>query len=66
MLSAFFEPRRTTDLEGPQTMTLKLSIACILSTLFLGVVIADAVDAPLPKRTGEPATWITTVFKNPH
>jgi hypothetical protein len=57
---------RTTAL-GDDQMVLKLSIACALSALFLGLVIANAVALPLKSldpisRTG----WVTTVFKNPH
>ena len=44
---------------------LKLSIACMLSALFLGVVIANAVALP-PKKPDQPTDWVTTVFKNPH
>jgi hypothetical protein len=46
-------------------MILKLSLACALSTLFLGAVIANAIALP-PKKAVEPTGWVTTVFKNPH
>jgi len=46
-------------------MALKLSLACGLSTLFLGIVIANAVALP-PKKPPQSTAWVTTVFKNPH
>jgi hypothetical protein len=46
-------------------MMLKFSIACALSTLFLGLVIANAI-ALSPKAPDQPTGWVTTVFKNPH
>jgi len=46
-------------------MMLKLSLACALSTLFLGLVIANAIALP-PKTPDQPSGWVTTVFKNPH
>jgi hypothetical protein len=43
----------------------KFSLAAgVLSTLFLGVVVANAVLAPMPEKTPESAAWTTTVFKN--
>ena len=38
--------------------------ACGLSTLFLGVVIANAILAPLPEKAPQSAEWTTTVYKN--
>ncbi len=38
--------------------------ACLLSTVFLGIVIANAVLAPMPEKAPEAAGWTTTVFKN--
>ena len=46
-------------------MILKLSLACALSTLFLGIVIANAI-ALSPKAPDQSSGWVTTVFKNPH
>jgi hypothetical protein len=46
-------------------MALKLSIACVLSTLLLGIVIANAVALP-PKKSDRPTGWVTTVFKHRH
>jgi hypothetical protein len=46
-------------------MTLKLSLAGAVSTLFVGIVVANAVALP-PKNLDHPTGWITTVFKNPH
>ena len=37
--------------------------AAVLSTLFLGVVVANAVLAPMPEKAQEAAAWTTTVFK---
>jgi hypothetical protein len=58
---------RVFSLEGLQAMILKISVASALSTtLFLGIVIANAIDAtPPPKKPAEPAGWVTMVFKNP-
>lgn len=43
----------------------KLSIAaCGLSTVCLGIVIANAIFAPMPAKAPQPAGWTTTVFKN--
>jgi hypothetical protein len=42
----------------------KFSLAAgVLSTLFLGVVVANAVLAPMPEKAAEAAAWTTTVFK---
>lgn len=40
---------------------------CAVSTLLVGIVVADAVYAPRPAQA-EPAAsgWTTIVFKNPH
>jgi hypothetical protein len=38
--------------------------ACGLSTLFLGVVIANAILTPIPEKASETAGWTTTVLKN--
>jgi hypothetical protein len=46
-------------------MILKLSLAAALSTLFLGLVVANAIALP-PRKAIEPIGWVTTVFKNPH
>ena len=43
----------------------KFSLAAgLLSTLFLVVVVANAVLAPMPEKASESAAWTTTVFKN--
>jgi hypothetical protein len=44
----------------------KLSLAaCGLSTLCLGIVIANAIFAPLPTKAPQQTSgWTTTVFKN--
>jgi hypothetical protein len=42
----------------------KFSLAAgVLSTLFLGVVVANAVLAPMPEKVQEAAVWTTTVYK---
>jgi flagellar motor component MotA len=42
----------------------KFSLAAgVLSTLFLGVVVANAVLAPMPEKATEAAARTTTVFK---
>ena len=38
--------------------------ACVLSTLFLGAVVAHAIYAPMPAKAPQTAGWTTTVFKN--
>ena len=38
--------------------------ACGLSTLCLGIVIANAILAPMPTKAPQPAGWTTIVFKN--
>ena len=38
--------------------------AGVLSTVFLGIVVANAVLAPMPQKAPESAAWTTTVFKN--
>jgi hypothetical protein len=44
---------------------IKFSLAAgVLSTVLLGVVVANAVLAPIPAKTPESAGWTTTVFKN--
>ena len=48
-----------------QQMALKLSLACVVTTLFLGIVVANAL-ALSPKKPVQPTGWVTTVFKNPH
>lgn len=45
-------------------MALKLSLACALSALFLGIAIANAVALPAHKADGSTG-WVTTVLKNP-
>jgi hypothetical protein len=43
---------------------LRFSLAALgLSTLFLGVVVAHAVLAPLPEKVPESGTWSTVVVK---
>jgi hypothetical protein len=43
----------------------KFSLAAgLLSTVFLGVVLANAVLAPMPEKSPESAAWTTTVYKN--
>jgi hypothetical protein len=37
--------------------------ACGLSTLFLGIVIANAVLSPMPVSEAHPGGWTTTVSK---
>ena len=42
---------------------------CAVSTVVVGIVIADAVSAPMPQqqsRAAQSSGWTTTVFKNPH
>ena len=49
-------------------MILKVSLACALSTLFVAIVVANAIALP-PKKIGQPTAptpWVTTIFKNPH
>ena len=38
--------------------------ACLLSTVFLGIVVVNAVLAPTAEKAPEAAGWTTTVFKN--
>jgi hypothetical protein len=40
--------------------------ACVLTTMLLGVVVANAITAPPPKKLVHVDGWTTTVFKNPH
>jgi hypothetical protein len=40
--------------------------ACLLTTVLLGIVVANAVNAPTPKAAVQVDGWTTTVFKNPH
>ena len=40
--------------------------ACALTTVLLGIVVANAVTAPAPKTPVQLDGWTTTVFKNPH
>ena len=43
----------------------KFSLAAgLLSTVFLAVVLANAVLAPMPEKAPESAAWTTTVYKN--
>jgi hypothetical protein len=37
--------------------------ACGLSTLFLGVIVANAVLGPMPEKASQPGEWTTTVHK---
>ena len=37
--------------------------ACVLSTLFLGAVVANAIFAPMPEKAPQTVGWTTTVFK---
>ena len=46
-------------------MILKLSLACVLSTLLVAIVVANAVALPT-KKSVQATGWVTTVFKNPH
>jgi hypothetical protein len=46
-------------------MILKLSLACVLSTLLVAIVVANAVALPT-KKPAEGTGWVTTAFKNPH
>jgi hypothetical protein len=46
-------------------MILKLSHACVLSTLLVAIVVANAVALPA-KKPAQATGWVTTVFKNPH
>jgi hypothetical protein len=42
---------------------------CTLSTVIVGILIADAVSAPTPQPTRaaqESGGWTTVVFRNPH
>ena len=44
---------------------IKFSLAAgVLSTLFLVVVVANAVLAPMPEKAPQSAAWTTTVYKN--
>ena len=44
---------------------IKFSLAAgLLSTVFLGIVVANAILAPMPEKAPEAAGWTTTVFKN--
>ena len=40
--------------------------ACVLTTVLLGVVVANAISAPAPKTPVQVDGWTTTVFKYPH
>jgi hypothetical protein len=40
--------------------------ACVMATMFLGVVVAHAITAQAPKKPVHVDGWTTTVFKNPH
>ena len=42
--------------------------ACALTTMLLGIVVANAITAPTraPKSPVHIERWTTTVFKNPH
>jgi hypothetical protein len=46
-------------------MVLKLCLACVLSTLLVAIVVANAVALP-PEKPAQATGWVTTVFKNPH
>jgi hypothetical protein len=51
-----------------RTVIVSLAI-CVVSTVVVGIVIADAVRPPLrPQAQAAQQTggWSTTVFKNPH
>jgi uncharacterized membrane protein YbjE (DUF340 family) len=50
-----------------RTVVVSLAV-CVVSTVLVGLVIADAVYAPMPTAQAEPAAtgWTTIVFKNPH
>jgi hypothetical protein len=39
---------------------------CVVSTVLVGIVVADAVYAPMPAQTAPASGWTTIVFKNPH
>jgi len=39
---------------------------CLVSTVLVGVVVADAVYAPMPAQAEPASGWTTIVFKNPH
>jgi hypothetical protein len=41
---------------------------CVVSTVLVGIVVADAVYAPVPAAQSAPTAsgWTTIVFKNPH
>ena len=49
-----------------RTVIVSLAV-CAVSTVLVGLIVADAVYAPMP-TPAEPAAsgWTTTVFKNPH
>jgi hypothetical protein len=47
-------------------LALRLSLACFLSTVLLGIVVANAIDDARPVKQPEPTEWTTAVFKNPH
>ena len=40
--------------------------ACVLTTALLGIVVANAINAPAPAKSVQVTGWTTTVFKNPH
>jgi hypothetical protein len=47
-------------------LAIRLSLACALSTVLLGIVVANAINDAKPAMTAEPERWVTIVFKNPH
>jgi hypothetical protein len=55
-----------TNRKGTTMLALRLSLACVLSTLLLGIVVANVSDDVRPPKQPEPAQWTTTTFKNPH
>ena len=49
-----------------RTVIVSLAV-CAVSTVLVGIIVADAVYAPMPIPAEPAATgWTTTVFKNPH
>jgi hypothetical protein len=47
-------------------LALRLSLACVLSTVLLGIVVANAIDDPRPPKPTQSPQWTTDVFRNPH
>jgi hypothetical protein len=60
----FDQPEQLLNAKDYHMRVVKFSLAaCVLSTLFLGVVVANAILAPMPEKAPQTAGWTTTVFK---